>query len=178
MRASDQAAASAGARISPPPVLRPLEGAAPEPAASGASFLLGGGIAAAGTAIIDGVALAHQRFAEIGHRSGRADRECTAIAVAALRPARHIVPRGQRRKPFLGRAPAGPFARLAVAAGLRQFRCIDTGKPDLFVSGAQGIAIDHGDAQDAGRTRRAGILPRSEEERAAADDRGEDEQAG
>jgi hypothetical protein len=139
------------------PALRPFEFALPDAATGGARFLLGARVVAGVAIVVHRIAAAHQRRADVGNAAGRTDRQRAVIAVLPARAATDAALRDQRGEAFFRRLSAGPCARLSVAAGLRQFGCVDAGKADALALCDQRVAIDDADgdshARDDGRGR-------------------------
>jgi len=122
--------------MAPPPVVRTLELTLPETFARGLCFALGVGIAAFRTAhVVDRIAFAHKRFAEIRNIAGGADSKRTSVAIPAVGRAGNAALGNQLGKPGFCCPSALPVAALRVAAGLTQFRGVNPDQPDIFAAG-------------------------------------------
>ena len=88
------------------PDLGAFESAAPDATACVARFSLGVEILVRVSPVIHRIAIAHERFAEIGNLAGRAGRERAAIAVSALGDAGNLPVRDKRDQPRSRRTPA------------------------------------------------------------------------
>ena len=121
-------------RVAPPPVLRLLEFALPESAASRLRVTLGSGISIRAQREVDRVALAHEHFADIRSIAGRTDGERAAIAIFAMRCARNVAFGNKLSEPRSGCPAALPSVALRVAAGLAKLWSVDPNQPDLFAA--------------------------------------------
>ena len=98
-----------------PPISRPLERSAPEPALGGLRVCLGSGVGAFLVAAeIDRERLAHQRLAEIGHGARAADCDDAIELVAVVRRAIDGPAGDQRLEPRLRRPATRPVFAVLV----------------------------------------------------------------